>query len=145
EGASPLPVPHPHPFAHARRGNAIAHLVDLAGAVVVGDHARKGDLAREPGAALHVGRIDSGGGELDPHLAAARLRRLDIRHLRHGGGWSVRLVIGSPHHDPRFLTGAFRPSPGLISSMSALVSISTKAAASAPVRKAWAPSCSSSA
>ncbi len=141
EGAPPLPVPDPDAFAHAGRGDAVADSVDLAGAVAVRDHAWKRDLARHPGAAFHVGRVDAGCGEAHAHLAGAGLRRLHLVHAQHGAGRPVGLVIGSTHQASPFRLAT---RPGLTSSMSARLAICANAAPSAPVMKAWAPSRSSS-
>jgi hypothetical protein len=62
EGALPLTVPDPDPLANARFGDAVADLVDHAGAVAVRDQARPGDLAGRALARLHVGGIDAGSG-----------------------------------------------------------------------------------
>src|SRR5262249_33266402 len=90
-------VPNPDALAHARGRNAFAHLVDLARAVAVRNDARKGDLARQAGAALDVGRIDAGDGEAHAHLAASGPRRLHFVDAQHVAGRSVGLVIGSAH------------------------------------------------
>src|SRR5262249_62136454 len=97
EGSRTLAVPAPAPLAHARGRNAFAHLVDLARAVAVRNNAREGDLARQAGAALDVGRVDAGDGEAHAHLAASGLRRLHFVDAQHLAGRSVRLVIGSAH------------------------------------------------
>ena len=142
EGAPPLAVPNPNPLADTRRGNAFAHGVDLARAVAVWNDAREGDLARQAGPALDVGRIDAGGAQAHAHLTRPRLRRLHVGDAQHLACGSVRFVIGSAHQEPRV---RFPIRPGLTSSMSALPSISINAAASAPVIHACTPSfCSSS-
>src|SRR5262245_15568110 len=71
KGRRHWPFQTPDPLAHARGRNAFAHLVDLARAVAVRNNAREGDLARQAGAALDVGRVDAGDGEAHAHLAAS--------------------------------------------------------------------------
>ena len=78
EGALPLPVTDPHPLADARGGDAVADLVDDAGAVAVRDDARPGDLAVGALARFDVGRVDTRGRKLDANLAGAGLRRFDL-------------------------------------------------------------------
>src|SRR5262245_59320580 len=97
EGAPPLSVPNPDPFAQARRRYLGADAVDLAGAVAVWNHARKRDLARYAGTALHVGRIDAGGDEAHPDLTGSRLWSRDLGDPQNVAGGSVGLVVGSAH------------------------------------------------
>ena len=66
--------------------HAVADPVDLAGAVAVRDDARERDLAVDAGAALDVGRIDAGGREPHPHLAASGFAGLDIADAQHLAG-----------------------------------------------------------
>src|ERR1700746_3839048 len=70
ERALPLRVPNPHPLAYACRRDALAHSIDCASTVAMGNDPRISDLARAPLAALDVGGIDAGRRELDPYLAA---------------------------------------------------------------------------
>jgi hypothetical protein len=144
EGAPPLSVPDPDLLAHARRWYAVAHRIDLAGAVGVRNDSREGDLAGDAGAALHVRGVDAGGRQPHPHLTRAGARRFDLGDAQHRAGGSVGLVISSTHQRPRGLTCRGLTCPGLTSSMSAAAAMSAKAAGSAPVRNACAPSVSSS-
>src|SRR6266550_6740013 len=162
ERAPPLAVPNPYPLAHARGRNAFAHAIDLARTVAVGNDAGKGDLARQAGAVLDIGRIDAGGGKPHPNLTGSRLWRLHLGDSQHLAGRAVLLVKGSAHacsfrrwivRSVRMMPQNLRrddharrfTSPGTTSNMSALASISAKAEASAPVIQTCAPSLSSSA
>ena len=103
EGALPLPIPNPDPLAEARFGDAVADLVDDAGAVAVRDEARPGDLAGGALARFDVGRVDAGSRELDADLAGAGLRRLDLADAQHLACRTVLLVIGGAHARCRHL------------------------------------------
>ena len=73
-----LAVVEPDPLASAQPCDSSADLIDNAGAVAVGDHARKFHRAIVAGAAPHIGGIDAGGVQADPDFARSGLRG---RHL----------------------------------------------------------------
>src|SRR5450830_1084177 len=81
----------------ARFGDAVAELVDHAGAVAVRDQARPGNLAGRTLARFDIGRVDAGVAEFDPHLAGAGLRRLDLSHAQYLARGTVLFVIGGSH------------------------------------------------
>ena len=84
EGAAvALAVEEPDPLTDLEPRDAAADLVDDAGAVAVGDHARKFHRAIAAGAAADIGGIDAGGLEPDADFARSGLRR---RHLAEASG-----------------------------------------------------------
>ena len=82
EGAAvALAVEEPDPLTDLKPRHAVADLIDDAGAVAVGDHARIFHRAIAAGAAADIGGIDAGGLEPDADFARSGLRR---RHLAEG-------------------------------------------------------------
>src|ERR1017187_5536662 len=76
-----LSVIEPDPLADAKPRDAVADLVDNAGAVAVGDHAGEFQCAIAAGAAADIGGIDAGGLQPDADFARSGHRR---RHLAKG-------------------------------------------------------------
>src|ERR1700682_5208936 len=69
EGAAvALAVKEPDTLADAKPGDAVSDLVNNAGAVTVGYHARKFHRAVSAGAAADIGGIDAGGFQPDANL-----------------------------------------------------------------------------
>lgn len=84
KGTVGLRTPHPDALTDARGGNAVAHLVDHARAVAVGDDAGEGHAVPERVLALLcVAGVDPGEGEAHPNLAGARVRGRHVPVAQH--------------------------------------------------------------
>ena len=100
-GRSPAPAgrgePEPYALAGPAWVNALAHLVDHAGAVVMRDLKSVDRPGRRPGPGLPVGRIHAGELQPYPDLTRARLRPLDLLDPEHVASWSVAVVHRGSH------------------------------------------------
>ena len=66
----PLRIPNPNTFAHALLGHTLTHRFNSASAIAVRHHPRVGQGPCT--ARLHIGRIDTRGGQTHAHLTSAR-------------------------------------------------------------------------
>ena len=112
EGAAvALAVVEPDAIAFLEALRAGADLVDDAGAVAVGDHARVFHRIGRAAAAIGVRRIDAGGFELDAHLALTRGRCRHVAVVEHFARRTCLVVPDCFHRFPRNSAFAVSTSP----------------------------------